>query len=341
MGPIRWSSERSFRPVFLGSLPPSPLRVLRRTSRPEKLTERGTNTRILRDFSKASAVSMLPENCLSVPGGMMRAAGRTVRGSRRNVNDIKDANGALPLSREHYPELEGRLRYKFRNIEWLERALTHRSVHSGGATGDYERLEFLGDAVLDLAVAHLLLERHPQMREGDLSKMRAALVNTSSLAEIARSLDIGPFIRLSRGELASNGSSRSSILADVFEAIFGAIYREAGYSAALECATIFFSERVQNVTPIDPKTELQEKLHALSRGAPEYILEGVEGPEHAPTFLSSVRISGSIMGRGSGATKKASQQQAAAEALALLNSEAVVVSETFDADTGTEEERET
>ena len=223
-----------------------------------------------------------------------------------------------PLGRERFNEIEEKLGYSFSNPDVLERALTHRSAHSGGVSGDYERLEFLGDAVLDLAVAHLLLDQHPGLREGHLSKMRAALVNTSSLAGVAREIRIGPFIRLSRGELANRGSTRPSILADVFEAIFGAIYRESGYQAALDVAMRLFEEKVKDVTPVDPKTELQERLHSLNLEPPTYVLDVVEGPEHEPSFVSSVLIGEQCMGRGRGTTKKASQQAAAAQALEAL-----------------------
>jgi ribonuclease-3 len=225
---------------------------------------------------------------------------------------------AEPLGQEHYSEIEGRLQYTFSEKAWLERALTHRSVHARGEKTDYERLEFLGDAVFDLAVAHLLLDHHPEAREGELSKMRAALVNTSSLAEIARELELGKFIRLSRGELASGGSDRASILADVLEAVLGAIYREGGYDIARGCVERLLGARLVNVNPRDPKTELQEALHAAGSDAPVYRLECVEGPEHQPIFVSIVEVDGQVVGRGRGATKKASQQNAAEEALAHL-----------------------
>jgi ribonuclease III len=190
-----------------------------------------------------------------------------------------------------------------------------------GTKNDYERLEFLGDAVLDLAVAHLLLDKNPDAREGELSKMRAALVNTVSLAQVSRSLNLGPLVRLSRGELANGGADRPSILADVFEALMGAIYREGGYEAAHQTVRVLFSDLIANVEPRDPKTELQEVLHALGEPAPVYLLECVEGPEHAPLFVSLVQVDGKNLGRGRGNTKKASQQEAAAEALAKINSE--------------------
>lgn len=223
-----------------------------------------------------------------------------------------------PRPRAAYHELEAALGFTFENIEALERALTHRSVQGKGET-DYERLEFLGDAVLDLGIAHLLLERHPAAREGDLSKMRAALVNTSMLAEIARELKLGALIRLSRGEQAHGGAERPSILADVCEATFGAVYREAGFDTALKVVARVFGDRIGTVTPRDPKTELQEALHAAGSGAPTYLLECVEGPEHAPTFVSVVKVDGEVVGRGRGNTKKASQQEAAAQALAKIS----------------------
>lgn len=245
------------------------------------------------------------------------------------IPDPENGNGEVskelqarhdPLPVSEFARIETVLGFTFQERSWLEHALTHRSIQSKGDKNDYERLEFLGDAVLDLAVAHLLLDAYPLAREGELSKMRAALVNTSSLAEIARALQLGPFIRLSRGELSSGGADRPSILADVFEALIGAIYREAGFPAALATIKSLFGARLTSVTPTDPKTELQEALHAVGSEVPEYLLECTEGPEHAPTFISVVRVDGEVLGRGSGPTKKASQQAAAAEALTRLRS---------------------
>jgi ribonuclease-3 len=244
----------------------------------------------------------------------------------KNVTVVSDTekrtlrSAPEPLGRDHYGEIEEKLDYVFKDRAWLERAVTHRSVHAKGTKSDYERLEFLGDAVFDLAVAHLLLDQHPEAKEGELSKMRAALVNTTSLAEIARELELGKFIRLSRGELASGGAERASILADVLEAVVGAVYREGGYDVARACVEGLIGDRLVTVTPRDPKTELQEALHAAGSEAPLYRLECVEGPEHAPVFISVVEVDGQIVGRGRGPTKKASQQTAAEEALAHLKS---------------------
>lgn len=223
------------------------------------------------------------------------------------------------LSPEERSAVEKALGHSFKDQTWLVRALTHRSVLRFGNKLDYERLEFLGDAVLDLVVADLLLKHHPDLREGDLSKMRAALVNTESLAQIARAISLGVFIRMSKGERASGAQDRSSILADVIEALVGAVYRDAGYEVAAECVEKLLEDRVCTVTPRDPKTELQEKLHALGWGVPTYKLEGVEGPEHAPTFISIVEIRGESYGRGRGSSKKSSHQAAAEEALSAID----------------------
>ncbi len=214
--------------------------------------------------------------------------------------------------------LELTLGYHFQDQSMLQRALTHRSALVAKERADYERLEFLGDAVLDLSVAHLLSDRHPEAREGELSKMRAALVNTQALADIARKFDIGPFIRLGRGELSSGGNERPSILADVMEAIIGAMYRDGGFEVTFQVIEKVLGDNLDQVTPYDPKTELQEVLHAAGSEPPTYLLELVEGPEHAPTFVTVVVVDNEIAGRGRGPTKKAAQQQAAAEALGKL-----------------------
>jgi ribonuclease-3 len=245
--------------------------------------------------------------------GIVKATPEFSDGQHKNTFAVSE-----PLGLDNYGEIEQQLGYVFKDRGWLESALTHRSMQIKGDRSDYERLEFLGDAVLDLAVAHLLLDRHLEAREGDLSKMRAALVNTTSLAEIARSLKLGKFIRLSRGELASGGAERSSILADVLEAVIGALYREGGYDVARECIERLLGDQLLSVTPRDPKTELQEALHAAGSEPPVYRLECVEGPEHAPVFISVVEVDGQIVGRGRGPTKKASQQAAAEEALPHL-----------------------
>ena len=248
--------------------------------------------------------------------GIVRSSGSSSEPSSNESQSKKAPNGvAEPLGIERYNEIEEAIGYTFKDRSLLESAMTHRSVQAKGGKMDYERLEFLGDAVFDLAVAKLLLDRHPAAKEGDLSKMRAALVNATSLATISRKKKLGRFIRLSRGELASGGAERASILADVLEAMLGAIYSDGGYDAALSCVEGLLGEELLTVTPRDPKTELQEALHSLGSEAPLYRLECVEGPEHSPVFISVVEVDGQIVGRGRGPTKKASQQAAAEEAL--------------------------
>jgi ribonuclease-3 len=236
-----------------------------------------------------------------------------------NSNNAECTKYCADSESSNYTELENALGYSFKDKEWLVRALTHKSILETSSTSkDYERLEFLGDATLDLIVAHLLLDAHKDVKEGDLSKMRAALVNTNSLAEIAKDLNISKYVRVSKSQLASKGHERPSLLADVLEAILGAIYRDGGYEEAFNTTKKLFGVSINTVLPSDPKTELQEILHTLGSGVPTYLLEYTEGPEHSPTFVSIVQVDGTIVGRGSGPTKKASQQAAAKEALLLL-----------------------
>ncbi len=236
------------------------------------------------------------------------------------------AEEEVPKPCDDYDKLEERFGYKFQDRELLQRALTHRSALGIKERADYERLEFLGDAVLDLAVAHLLSDVHPEAREGELSKMRAALVNTQALAKIGRAIEIGPFIRLGRGEYSSGGNDRPSILADVMEAIIGAMYRDSNYETSLATIEVMFGEDLYKVTPYDPKTDLQEVLHIAGSEPPNYLLELVEGPEHAPTFVTVVVVDGEICGRGRGPTKKGAQQEAAAEALSRMKATCAKVS---------------
>jgi ribonuclease-3 len=220
--------------------------------------------------------------------------------------------------RDDLEVLEERIGYQFKERSWLTRAVTHRSALALKERTDYERLEFLGDAVLDLTIAHMLSDRYPEAKEGELSKMRAALVNTQALADVAKALEMSPFIRVGRSEAATGGQERPSIMADVMEAVIGAIYRDSDYNTVFGVIERIFGELLERVEPSDPKTELQEALHAAGSEPPSYLLELVEGPEHAPTFVTVVIVDGEIAGRGKGNTKKAAQQSSAAEALKRL-----------------------
>jgi ribonuclease-3 len=214
--------------------------------------------------------------------------------------------------------LQSKLGVAFNSTELLERALTHSSALGKAYRLDYERLEYLGDAVLDLAVADLLLDAHPMAKEGELSKMRAALVNTDALATFAENLSLYDFVRVSKAERQQKGHRRPSILADVVESIIGAIFKEHGYIKAKEVIKILIGDNITTGQHNDPKTELQEKLHALGLEHPQYILDQVSGPEHQPLFSSTVFMGSEPLGRGEGKTKKSSQQAAATQALILI-----------------------
>jgi ribonuclease-3 len=242
--------------------------------------------------------------------GMKDGASTALRYSRQAVDS--------PPSELNLEVFEGLIGYRFADEKLLCTALTHRSLQAIGERSHYERLEFLGDAVLDLAIAELLLEEYPTANEGTLSKLRAALVNTTCLASVATELEFGKYVRLSRGEIAAGGAERPALLADVVEAVVGAAFYESGYERTKEMVRKVFSKRINDVAPSDPKTELQERVHMLSRKAPQYKVECTEGPEHSPVFVSVVLIDGEIFGRGRGSTKKLSQQAAAAEALRAL-----------------------
>lgn len=205
-------------------------------------------------------------------------------------------------------ELESLLKYTFKNKFHLEAAITHSSVRS---RNHYERYEFLGDAVIDLVVAKLLIDAYPDSNEGELSKMRAALVSTTGLSIAGQELGLERFIK-------SKQDKSPSLIADVVEALCGAIFLDSGFEEALRFGELLFKERVKTVSPRDPKTELQELLHQLNKEPPLYELESTEGPDHAPIFCSIVRIDGEIFGRGLGETKKLSQARAAEEALSKL-----------------------
>ncbi len=301
-------SVRQQKPGEVGSSKPT-IEIwddFQQTKRPSKkrLYEKGSGDRMI----PAARIGRVP-NALK-EGEEVQALGEMGAGY-----DPASERGRARLD---YEVLEERLGFSFQDRNLLECALTHRSALWAKERTDYERLEFLGDAVLDLAIADLLSERYGEAREGELSKMRAALVNTEALALIAKHLELGPFIKLGRGEFASGGSERPSILADVTEAIVGAMYRDQGYVAAHQVVAKVFGEALEQVTPSDPKTELQEALHITGSEPPEYLLELVEGPDHAPIFVVIVNIDGETVGRGRAPTKKAAQRAAAAEALAKL-----------------------
>ena len=220
--------------------------------------------------------------------------------------------------------LEDRLRYCFGDRALLQTALTHRS-HTAQAGLQNETLEFLGDAVIGLVVAELLVRRWPVATEGQLSRRRAALVNADFLAGKAALLDLGPLIRLGRGEEKTGGREKRSILAGALEAVVGATFVDGGFAAARAAVAELFAGDVEVELGLDGgeyKTRLQELSQRLFRAAPEYTIRSVSGPDHARDFASEVSIQGRVLGSGSGQSKKIAEQAAAREALAALRAEA-------------------
>ncbi|HEY1234937.1 MAG TPA: ribonuclease III [Candidatus Binatia bacterium] len=215
------------------------------------------------------------------------------------------------------------LGYDFKDPTLLLRCLTHVSYERKQGEAHNEVLEFLGDAVLDLAVSDLLIRRNPEKSEGVLSKMRAALVNSTVLAEKAAQLDFGPLLRIGKGEELSGGRAKASILSGAFEAILGGIYQDAGYEAARSAVERFFGADVSAKTlgQQDYKTRLQEISQMLFHALPTYRIVSETGPDHEKFFVTEIAVAGNVLGTGSGKSKKQSQQQAAKKALDALQSD--------------------
>jgi len=217
-----------------------------------------------------------------------------------------------PLLSEPLSRLSRALGHEFRSVELLESALTHRSVGSK----NNERLEFAGDAVLGLVVAEAVHERRPQAPEGELTRLRAALVKKTTLAEIATTLQIGDYLRLGAGERKSGGFRRASILADALEALFGAVYLDAGYADARACILRLLEPRLDRLPEAgdvkDSKSRLQELLQARGMERPTYAIERIDGEAHRQLF--TVRAEVAQMGlteRGEGSSRQDAEQESA------------------------------
>jgi ribonuclease-3 len=229
-------------------------------------------------------------------------------------------------------EFQERLNYPFRDLELLRLALTHPSVahEQGNGVKHNQRLEFLGDAVLQLVLTRELYEKFPNLGEGPLTKARAHLVNRRALAEHGQRLGLGQHLVLSRGEEISGGRERPSALADAFEALLGAVFMDGGFEAAREFILRQFrdlSGELEEIPNLDnPKGELQEMLQAQSPEPPQYQLEMVSGPDHDRVFECAVFYRGAELGRGKGKSKKEAESQAAQAALDLLKRTPAVAS---------------
>ncbi len=231
--------------------------------------------------------------------------------------------------------LEERLGRKFSSRELLDRALTHSSavpelrgaaadaIGNSITLADNERLEFLGDAVLELLASEYLLAAFPEWTEGQLSKSRARIVNASSLEAAARRLRLGEHLRLGRGEEKTGGREKQTLLADAFEAVVAAVYLDAGLAAAREVLQrVLFEQALEEggerIAESDRKSALQEFLQGRGQAPAEYRLAGESGPDHQKVFQIEVWINGECMAKGEGSTKKEAEQQAARSALELL-----------------------
>jgi ribonuclease-3 len=214
------------------------------------------------------------------------------------------------------PELEAGL---------LERALTHRSfAYENGGLPTNERLEFLGDSVLGVVITDTLYRAHPDLSEGRLAKLRAAVVNARALAEVARTIGLGAHIKLGRGEESTGGRNKSSILSDTVEAVIGAVYLSGGFEAASKVVHLLFDPLMETAAGmgagLDWKTSLQELCAEHSLGVPEYVIED-DGPDHEKTFTAHVQVSGRLYGHGTGRSKKEAEQQAAETAYGAIADE--------------------
>jgi ribonuclease-3 len=215
--------------------------------------------------------------------------------------------------------LERRLHYSFQNKKLLHQALTHKSAHHK----NNERLEFLGDAILNFVIADLLYQQFEYASEGELTRARASLVNKTTLAEVAQELSIGDFLNLGIGEQRSGGFRRESILADTFEAILGAIYLDSGFEQCRICLQQWFLKRMANLQPEnqekDPKTRLQEWLQANQKPLPKYNIMSIIGEPHAQTFTVSCEVEGcQTIVTGIGSSRRFAEQEAARKILEII-----------------------
>ncbi|MBU0513304.1 MAG: ribonuclease III [Proteobacteria bacterium] len=218
--------------------------------------------------------------------------------------------------------LQERLAYRFNGREWLQRAMSHPSwTNEAGLTAldSNQRLEFLGDAVLELAVSRLLYAKFPEADEGALTRARAALVNEAALARLARRLDLAPCLRLGRGERGDGGDDKPSILADAVEALFGAVFLDGGLEAAAEVIERLIGPRmsraINRAPDSEPKTSLQELAQRRFHLTPHYRLVAETGPDHAKQFAAEVVVGDEVWGQGEGRSRKEAERRAAAAAL--------------------------
>lgn len=224
-------------------------------------------------------------------------------------------------------EFESTIGYRFTDLRLLQKAMIHSSFafEQSQAGQDNQVFEFVGDAVLDLVIGHMLSRRYPDMKEGELTRFRASLVNESHLAIMAREVDLGKFLCLGKGEDNSNGRNKSSILSCAFEAVVGAIFEDSDYQTVEGLVCRLFNEAVvekkKDLLLADAKSRLQELLQDKHNEPPTYRLDGEEGPSHCKQFSVSVLFRDKVLGTGTAGSKKEAEQRAAAAALTSDNRE--------------------
>jgi len=227
------------------------------------------------------------------------------------------------MEHEKLFELTIKLNYKFNNPGLLEEALRHSSFVNEQSVDlrDNERFEFLGDAVLNLVIGHLLMQRYPDLKEGELSRNRANLVNEYQLAEVALDLNLGVYIQLGKGEIQSNGREKKSILANTLEAVIAAIYLDGGFEAAFSFVSSHFGESLNTIATSmaynDYKSRLQELVQLTYKVVPVYHVVEESGPDHNKTFIVHLDVKG-LDTEGVGKSKKMAEQDAARKALEIL-----------------------
>jgi ribonuclease III len=229
------------------------------------------------------------------------------------------------IATETPQELMERLQIQFDDVLLLTRAMTHRSYlnEHPEALEDNERLEFLGDAVLDYLVGEWLYNRFPEMEEGDLTQMRSALVQTNQLAAFARNMKFENVVRLGKGETKSGGQLRNTLMCDVFEAFIGALLLDRGIEKVREFVNPMLENSINEIIELhkneDPKSQLQEWAQAKGYATPKYITKKVKGPDHAKIFEIEVKVNNEVMGSGIGKSKQSAEKSAARKALEGIN----------------------
>ncbi len=238
-----------------------------------------------------------------------------------------DLDSLVQANKGQLTELEKIIGYRFTDLRLLQQALVHSSYsfEQTSPGRNNEILEFIGDAVLYLVVGQILHKRYPEMQEGELTRLRSALVNETHLAQMARDIELGRFLRLGKGEDASSGRNKSSILSSAYEALMGAVFEDAGYYMAAGCIETFFLPAIagkkEELLIADAKSRLQEALQEKYNEGPQYQLDQEEGPSHQRVFTTSVLFRGKVLGSGQARSKKEAEQRAAAAALDRLQQE--------------------